>query len=757
MVSSMLMAGEVSEQKALEIAQRFMQDKSFVQKSLHRAQAQGIEEFYVFNADHNGGFVIVSADDRTLPVLGYADEGSLDMDNLPENVRRWLEDYALGIRELGDAGASPSLRRVYGGVVEPLLTSKWNQSKPFNNQCPKDNDGNLSVTGCVATAMAQVMYYYQWPQNAVEPLPSYVTSSNSINVPALEATTFKWDKMRDTYTQSDTDEGAEAVAELMRYCGQLIKMDYTSASSGGSVNASHMINYFGYSTTARDVSRSDYTTADWEKMVYEEVANHRPVLYSGFSDTGGHEFVIDGYDDNGLFHVNWGWGGAYDGYFVLSILNPSGRGIGGGVSENGYASNQDALIGLKKPEAGDPAVIPSVFLYPLYNEDNPVVTRPKTTVNFNVTLSGYISFWGEGNANIDYQWVVCKNGEVLDVLNTQTDIEVTPGYFSSVSASVLMGKTLENGTYEIKGMYRRSGEGDWLMCGKYGNILLAEINDKQLTFKYASQIEDAVVVNAVNVTGDKKEGRPMCAKVNWTNNGYETGQTFYVWLSNPATSDYTAYNTGYLDNGQTGDVDIAFIPNMVGERTLTIATDKEAKNIVYTEDLTIQESLTHNLKVSVVIEGKSGYQLESNAFTASATIKNQGTNDYDDNIIFELTPIDMNGYSYTIDGEPIDLLKPLTLAVGAQKTLTAGFGGLLTNQWYMLDVYYYTKTANGYVRWAADDYCITGTATAIRHTEADRQTVEGYYTLDGKRVDKPGKGVVIVRMKDGQTRKVVVR
>lgn len=163
-VSIVISAGNVTEQQALTIARQFMQGKTFHQEKLHRAATVSDNQFYVFNAEGQNGFVIVSADDRTIPVLGYADKGSLEMNKLPVNARRWLEGYAEEIKSLGDdAQASKSPRRVIGAPVAPLLTCQWNQGAPYNLQCPIDGE-NRCVTGCVATAMAQVIYYHKWPR-----------------------------------------------------------------------------------------------------------------------------------------------------------------------------------------------------------------------------------------------------------------------------------------------------------------------------------------------------------------------------------------------------------------------------------------------------------------------------------------------------------------------------------------------------------------------------------------------------------------
>ena len=195
LVSLISFAGEVTEQEALQKAQQFMKGKHFTQKNLRRAAAIGGKSFYVFNAEKNGGFVIVSADDRTEAILGYADQGTLDANQLPENAKKWLEGYELQIRALGNSPHKyNSQRRVIGDPVPPLITAHWGQGAPYNNMCPLDGE-NKSVTGCVATAMAQVMYYHKWPTAKVGPFPAYTTSTKGIEVEEIPETTFKWDKM----------------------------------------------------------------------------------------------------------------------------------------------------------------------------------------------------------------------------------------------------------------------------------------------------------------------------------------------------------------------------------------------------------------------------------------------------------------------------------------------------------------------------------------------------------------------------------
>ena len=699
LVSIAILAGNVTEQQALTIARQFMQGKSFQQKQVRRAAAVGDNQFYVFNAEGQNGFVIVSADDRTTPVLGYADKGSLEMNKLPVNARRWLEGYAEEIKALGeDVQANTHPRRVIGAPVAPLLTCHWDQGAPYNLQCPIDGEYN-SVTGCVATAMAQVMYYHKWPQSATTAIPAYTTSTKKLSLPELPATTFKWNQMKDSYSYDETGAAADAVAELMRYCGQAVRMDYTSNESGASVGAAHLINYFGYSKTAQNMNRSYYTTTEWEAMIYKELSNARPVLYSGNSGSGGHQFVIDGYDDKGLFHVNWGWGGYADGHFVLSVLNPDGRGIGGGSSSNGYTRWQDAIIGVQ-PDHGEPAAKPDIFFMSQY--DTYQFTRSGSTQDFkDVAVTGWIGFWGEGSVTVDHAWALYKGSNFLKILDTKADITINEGYFSYAGGNLSFGANLDNGIYELRELYRYPGETEWKKCGLYNdNILLAEISGNNLTLKYSSDIEKAIKINEVTVNGVKKTGRNMSAVINWTNNGYVNENPFYVWLG--SDSEFAAAVSSYLESGKTEDLEIAFTSKEAGTLTLAISTDYDKQNIVYQTEITIEQSLPQNLQTDLSIEGEKNMTIEGTTINATATLKNTGSYGYDDQIIFHLQQID-DDWNYI--GDPVEVIKDINLAVGAQTQVTAQFPDLIAGAQYYLTVYYFSS---GIVYWGNSTTCTVG-------------------------------------------------
>ncbi len=328
-------AGEVTEQEALQKAQKFMKGKQFKQKNLRRAATATKNAYYVFNVENNGGFVIVAGDDRTREILGYSEHGNIDMEHIPCNMKWWLESYAQQIATLGSyqKPAASAVNRTQRAAVAPLITAKWNQDSPYYNWCP---DGNYvdydeegynterrCLTGCVATAMAQLMYYWKWPKTCPA-LDSYEFMFSSQTIKSLPATSFKWEKMKDTYNGDETGEAADAVAELMRYCGQAVKTEYSLWSSGADLTSSTMISTFQYSSDMKEISRVGYTSSRWESFIYEELDAKRPVLYSGHTSSGnGHQFIIDGYDGAGLFHINWGWGGYPDTYFALSVTEGS--------------------------------------------------------------------------------------------------------------------------------------------------------------------------------------------------------------------------------------------------------------------------------------------------------------------------------------------------------------------------------------------------------------------------------------------------
>ena len=325
-------ASPITLQQVQNNVQSFMEQRgaSLTASSLHRVQVgtsltAELQPYYVFNIDEGNGFVIASGDDSTPTILGYSDEGKFDAEDIPINVQWWLDEYARQIKFLQDHGApaarSPRVSSNHSSIA-PKLTCKWGQYEPYNTYCPII-DGVHCSAGSVATALAQVMYYHRARSvnQTVREIPAYTTWTKNFSVDAIPAgSAIDWDNMVDEYNNTSTEAQKQAVARLMQYCGAAVQMDYVLNESFASMLDLQLTKYFKYSSKVNGKWRSDYSDAQWEEMVYTELKNNRPVLYYGYNDNyEGHAFVCDGYDGNGYYHINWGWEGLSDGYFLLTI------------------------------------------------------------------------------------------------------------------------------------------------------------------------------------------------------------------------------------------------------------------------------------------------------------------------------------------------------------------------------------------------------------------------------------------------------
>ena len=364
-----MMAEPVSPAAARQAAARFLQEKGAklerqATEAPRRAMGQSADgqessPYYVFNATGSKGFVVVSGDDCVGGnlVLGYTDRGCFDAGNVPVNMQEWLDAIASQITSMSRRGATARAIALHDAVA-PLVTTTWGQGKPaydphhpYNALCPKF-DGQLSVTGCMATALSQVLYYHRTPQQPiVGDLPGYTMFTNPVDMEPLPGVKFDWDNMLDNYSGETTEAQQMAVATLMRYCGQTLQMDYTPyISNAYSYDLDLLITQFGIDQGAHTARAYEYSINAWDSLLYTELKEQRPLLHTGFSMGGGHAFVLDGYeakDGVGYFHVNWGWDGDSDGYYRLDVLNPYASGTGGSSTSDGFSIGQDAVIGFQ--------------------------------------------------------------------------------------------------------------------------------------------------------------------------------------------------------------------------------------------------------------------------------------------------------------------------------------------------------------------------------------------------------------------------
>ncbi len=351
---------QVDESTAMAKAQQFA--TSLVGQGSHRAPAKGnniylvhTEKYqhdaskalyYIFNSEDS--YIIISGDDRAHEVLAYGDS-PIDMNNIPEGMRYWLNCYRQDLEYLqAHPEVMPETHSLRAPAcsagatnVEPLLTAMWDQAAPYYYQCPVSND-QYCLTGCAATSLSMICYFWKYPQEITRSIGAYTTSSLHMYLDALPPTTIDYNNMRDHYWGNYNQAQADAVAKLMRYVGQAEHMDYTPSASGVSAwDIDRAITTLGFDSDATMVYKDNYDDDEWALMIQDELMMGHPLEYCGFSASSGHAFNVDGYDAaRDMYHINWGWSGSANGYCALNAFR------GGGAN---YRHGQLMIIGLIPP------------------------------------------------------------------------------------------------------------------------------------------------------------------------------------------------------------------------------------------------------------------------------------------------------------------------------------------------------------------------------------------------------------------------
>jgi hypothetical protein len=446
--------------------------------------------FYLYNI--NEGFVIVSADDRITPILGYSISGNYSGINLPPAFIKLLENYKKEIQFIlvnnlsSDEEIKLQWDRLRKGEsihtqknlasVDPLLTTTWNQSPYYNELCPYDYYYNeYTVTGCVATAMAQIMKYWNYPTQGTG-FHSYDCPGYGTQTANFAATTYNWAAMPNNVSSSN-----DAVATLMYHCGVSVDMNYGVGSVGGSsamtsdvVNA--LTSYFQFSNSAQYVQKTDYSNNDWIQLLKNELNTGRPMQYRGSGDAGGHSFVCDGYDNSDLFHFNWGWGGSANGYFTLTNLNPG---------TYNFTSLQAAIIGIQPASGGG---VSNIDLYSSINiNPNPIDFYQSFVVNVDFVNSGSTNFSGDYCAAL-----FSEDGTFIDYVSilSASSNPLPPGYHYTGGLTFSnTGMLTVPGNYII-GIYYMDAGGEWLLAGNatYTNPVITSINSPNNPLEQYSNI-----------------------------------------------------------------------------------------------------------------------------------------------------------------------------------------------------------------------------------------------------------------------------
>lgn len=559
--------------QAQSIAERQAQKLGIVidQSSLAKApRLNGViddntsKPYFVFPNGEEKGFTVVSGDDRFPEIVGYSDRGTYSEDKLPEGYVDFLQQYKEMVEavEKGDNSVLKTIAEARqlstedtkSAEVAPLLANiQWGQDEPFNRMCPLYDEKYRSVTGCTATAMAQILAYWKYPEVLKSDIDSYETETYNLWIPTIyadEQTNYDWDNMLDSYNDGNyTDEQADAVAKLMYHCGASVQMDYGPVS-GSYSNISVFVNNFGYDADLiKYIYRSSFTVKEWSAIIDNELLNKRPIMYSGASSGGGHAFVCDGADGNGLYHINWGWNGYQDGYFDITILNPEKGGTGSGTAADGYNRNCQMIIGIQ-PDNGvydEPIVsVPSVYSFVTKESRSTEIlkgTRDDVNGKFRIALSdiffnnsdedinGYVSY---GILNKDGSYTPIVDGSEVNLLAYDEVADIYDNHKCSFDS---IDYAFPVGTYNIFPLFSEDSV-TWRRCPDDPNSVykqrVVEVTDTTL------QVTETPLTAEIENTEEAIYSYPTDFAITLTNRSQEDFNGFVCAYASDKEDEYGA-------------------------------------------------------------------------------------------------------------------------------------------------------------------------------------------------------------------------
>ena len=438
--------------------------------TLEQTRSSEAPAWYVFNRAE-GGFVIISGLDAAMPVLGYSFEDSFGpLDEMPENLKDWMDTYTEeinGRRASGKEATAEELARWADALTMTraaelpesidLKTANWNQGAPYNRKCPySTSKSKRTLTGCTATAISEVMYYYKHPAHGKGTISSY--TANGFTIPAMKLDTipFQWDKMRSSYKSgSYTDEEGDAVATLMYAVASMLGSSFGTSGTSAVLYASRLTKYMDYDSCVVRFSRSYHTAASWKSTLKSYIGAGHPFLFRGTSASGnGHAFVVDGYDAQDRFLINFGWGGSSNGYYQIDAFGS-------------YRSSQ-VLYHVRPNEGGSTTpglrltygTLNDVYYNGITHRGGKIATGSTFTIIFGIVNNyGYYSFSGLLNfAHTD------KSGNIKCILRS-SDIS-----FSNLSSgdNIAWGTAQTMKTTEpiergdkVVALYRKNASDSW--------------------------------------------------------------------------------------------------------------------------------------------------------------------------------------------------------------------------------------------------------------------------------------------------------
>ena len=696
--------------------------------------------YYVFNID-GGGFVIVSGDDRTVPILGYSDTGAFDENKIPANMKAWMASYAEQIKALDKMSDNESALMLAAprnasvptrNSIAPLITTKWNQAAPYWNKCPEfmdidengDTIGELAYTGCVATSMSQIMKYYNWPERPTQVIPSYTFTfstgeysygtSTTEELPIID---FDWAHMLDSYTGSESEVYTDAVANLMLYVGYAVKMSYGLSASATYTDEilPAFTKYFAYDKNSIQlVFRNDYTQENWDDLIYNELVEGRPMVYNGSAGSGGgHSFVCDGYEAGDYFHINWGWGGMGNGYFQLAVLNPRESGIGGSSSAEGYNMKQSAIIGITPgdPEQGvdpDPQTEYALTATGFALGFSGTMERDSKSQGFNIYKRktfklNYADHMSSGKRYDVGLALYDTNHNFVELMinrgNYSTALTSALGSFENFGASlevrdgVKFGAGL-TGSYLIVPVYQLEGTDEWkpmLETDRY--YMECEMTNYEASFTAHPIIN--LVATKFEFTGGEKVGKPEQVHVTLENQSADRFYgDLYLWFGGQQIDEFGAYTTmlqGEVMPGESNVVTFNVTPESSGTKAVYVTLDPYGEKRIPGNGQVIIEDYTElptNLAVTIQAENATGNTIYDNYARFKVDITNNGESEYNKYVLAPLFLVHKDAAGNVTGGEMVTYgQSELSVAPGETKTLYFEFTDLGFDQTYSLNIY----------------------------------------------------------------------
>lgn len=523
-------AQKIAEQKAAALNAQISNQNIQLAKARARgtSSSQKVPPYYVFNFSDDKGYAIVSGNDCMPAIVGYSDEGAFREDSLPINIKSFLDSYKKTVEavERNDSTVLKAIKnamnRAKGTItpIKPLLGNiKWGQGNPFNNLCPLYDGKNRSATGCVATAMAQIMAYWRYPAELKNGIPAYTTRYYKIAIDSIPTgITYDWKNMLNHYnypfnggihTIAVHDEQANAVATLMQHAGAAVKMDYDFAS--GAYNEDvipALTTYFGYDKDIiKMIEKENVGQEFWDEIIQDELVKKRPILQFGINPyEGGHAFICDGIDSDGYYHINWGWDGANNGYFDVASnnFNENASIIVGIVPEN-YPDKEPNLIAKSKK------LFCSMNGYSLENQRDPI------SKEFNGIITYSLKNVGEKNTfllNIGYK---DEKGIFTPIATKNHEITLNPN--ENIQYDFAFSYAFPNGSYKISVLASMDNGKTWEPCYEKQNDYILEVEKDYIQFTNTSSITGTeVFVDNLRFFIHQKDKTATLANNNYSGN-----------------------------------------------------------------------------------------------------------------------------------------------------------------------------------------------------------------------------------------------